>query len=498
MKTISTLCIVLCGTVLLPFAYDKVLTPRHLIWCVITLVLVLFAKNLRLGKIHLLVFGYLCFALISGIFAENRSEWTYWVLRICVMLTFLATAEFNKRSLTKTMILLGLVFTAWFWIEYLYTDVLMGSCGLMWQKNFWAGAHFFVIPFCYYAIKQKFWQYAAIFVLAMMVLNIILINSRSATFAVCLALLIQSFKYRKTAIVIGLILAGALIMNGKMLLHTENLHLRYKVWKPTMSMIKENPMGVGVGNWAIEFPKYAAGMEYFPKQSGKRVFRDEVFRWPHNDFLWVLSEVGWLGFGFYLSIFIYAIHCARGTPWLIGITGYMAMAMFSAPRERPFASIMLVVFLLLVCPRKSVSMPRLSSVLLVAMTFSMVVYGYRFRSSCWERLVRDKNDNVWVVNNCRGYSVFSTMTFNMIPWKYWVAKANFEVGSRRVAHDMFIRAYGDNPNCIRSLTGMGLAWGLEKEYEKAIPYFEEALRICPDYEIAEEYLAVANKAASNK
>lgn len=67
------------------------------------------------------------------------------------------------------------------------------------------------------------------------------------------------------------------------------------MWKHTLSMIAENPWGVGLGNWEFLYPLYDKGEQISPDTTPRR---------PHNDLLWIASEIGILGLFTYLSILI--------------------------------------------------------------------------------------------------------------------------------------------------------------------------------------------------
>lgn len=76
--------------------------------------------------------------------------------------------------------------------------------------------------------------------------------------------------------------------------------MRKIIWEKTIEMIKEHPIiGSGPGQWQIVIPKY--GVEEFNKklQEGSLTFQR-----PHNDYLWIASEVGLLGLLGYLIFFI--------------------------------------------------------------------------------------------------------------------------------------------------------------------------------------------------
>lgn len=65
----------------------------------------------------------------------------------------------------------------------------------------------------------------------------------------------------------------------------ESVAQRLAVWQSTARMIAERPMGVGAGNFGLEFPPYLAEGTLAPTES-------LVFLSPHNEVLRVLAEEG--------------------------------------------------------------------------------------------------------------------------------------------------------------------------------------------------------------
>ena len=61
---------------------------------------------------------------------------------------------------------------------------------------------------------------------------------------------------------------------------------RLDIWRDSLAMIKDHPLGIGL----------AASREVFPVYNTTN-FSDVRFLYLHNDYLQLLAEVGWLGFG---------------------------------------------------------------------------------------------------------------------------------------------------------------------------------------------------------
>ncbi len=472
--------VILCGTVLAPMAYDKALTSRHLIWCAMTIALVLCTKRIRVGKIHVFALGYLFFVLLSGMFAINKSEWLYWLLRVVLVVSYLSVVEIDKKLLTKAMIVLGMIFIGYFWYDYFNVRELSGCRGLMMQRNTWAAAHFFIIPFCYYAIQERFWRKLSLLVMLAMATNIILLSSRSSMLALVVSVFVVLLTKNRLYVVsiTTVCVVSILYFYGDRILRDDSIYTRLIQWKPTLKMIVDNPLGVGAGNWWIEFPHYAPDIDY------AQAYDRETFRFPHNDFLWIWAEVGVGGLVCYLGMFCYSLYCAwkeKAVYLLVGLLGYMSIAFFSAPRARPFASLILITFIAMACPMRSIQQPR---ILLTFLIFAMIVFGFRFRSSCWDKKLKSAKTISQRVEATRGFSVFSTLLNNSQPWHWVRGVMSLEMNKRSLAIEQLEKAYEYNPYSIFVLNGMGLARQFEGNNKQANTFFDKALEICPDFEAA--------------
>jgi len=120
---------------------------------------------------------------------------------------------------------------------------------------------------------------------------------------------------------------------------SHNIH-RLNMWKATILMAKQQFMGVGPGIWRLEY------MTYIPD-----MFKEiEQTNWgrPHNDYLWVWAEKGYLAAITFLGIFAGLLWMAfqvvgraadfdrkvLGLLLLGGVVSYMTIAFFSFPIER--------------------------------------------------------------------------------------------------------------------------------------------------------------------
>ena len=74
---------------------------------------------------------------------------------------------------------------------------------------------------------------------------------------------------------------------GRFLIVDESTVSRMDIWKDTVSMIKDHPLGVGLGNYELVMPVY--------NTRGPLGIR---YTHAHNDYLEILAETGWPGFTF--------------------------------------------------------------------------------------------------------------------------------------------------------------------------------------------------------
>ena len=118
---------------------------------------------------------------------------------------------------------------------------------------------------------------------------------------------------------------------------------RIAMWRHTLEMVLDHPLlGVGLDNWEYAYPIYDRG-----RTSGKITAESEPVR-PHNDFLWILSELGLVG----LALFIWLLWCiwrlagtaiGRGSSpvaltalaGVAGAVGLLGHGLFSFPKEQP-------------------------------------------------------------------------------------------------------------------------------------------------------------------
>ena len=123
------------------------------------------------------------------------------------------------------------------------------------------------------------------------------------------------------------------------------------MYKSAAGIIKENPsLGIGLGNWRLVSPKYADNTAYTDRSF------TQITQRPHNDFLWLLSEVGIIGMIFIVGFLIYHLRLLlralkRGKDsdeeryllmfCLISLIAIGIESMFDFPRQRTMPNLYL-------------------------------------------------------------------------------------------------------------------------------------------------------------
>ena len=190
--------------------------------------------------------------------------------------------------------------------------------------------------------------------------------------------------------------------------------------------------------------------------------------------------MGLVGIICYLGMFAVALWSAKKRTWLLmALLGYMTIAFFSACRERPFASLMMMVFIAIACRRRYTIGVRKE--VLILLTLCLVVFGFHYRASCWNKKLRNVQEYEAVIEHARGYSIFTTLTYTGIPWHWWSGMAHYKRGNKEVALNHFNLAYKYNPANVHTLNAIGIVSAELGDKKQAKKYFKEAIRICPTF-----------------
>ena len=293
------------------------------------------------------------------------------------------------------------------------------------------------------------------------------------------------------------------------------MHERGLIWKGSKRMILDNSLGgVGIGNWKIYFPKY--GSDIWRARQGMVQFQR-----PHNDFIWVLSELGILGLLTYVSIFISAFYCGLKILlqmpvkpqernliiWvLVSLLAYIVVSLFSFPRERIyhqwllFGSLAMVFGIYLryhsikVVPKKKGNQTFVLGLIISGIFLLISFERYRGEKLSRELSVTRETSN-WSrmkkLSSTANQWVFYTMDPTSIPLKFYEGLACLNLQDLECAELGFKEAYRLHPNNIHIINNLANVYQFSNKSSEAIKYYEQALEISAKYQDGALNLAAA-------
>lgn len=473
--------IFLCGFVVDRNSQDPAISVRFFILASLSATLFWFAGVPRNWTFYLYI-GYLAFAIISLFSAVNPIEGLYEISKITIMLGLLMSASTilrDKELFLKIVIFMApaLVFCA-----FLSYQWWINIC----NRNLVASAAFLLLPLCLYSVKYN--KEMGITFSALLLLLLVIIANRTSLLALGISSMAVGFMYRKTLkfilpslLTVGLVL---LIFWFPRMTHLESMRHRLEIWTETLRMFTEAPLGVGVGNWIIEMPRFATNVDIESFHSTL------VFQRPHNDYLWVLAETGIMGFLCYVGIFASAIYySAKSKNWmsLMGLTGYMVIAFFSFPKERAFHSLMLVIYLAMIIPSKKVMVPNRVFALTGMCILSILSAGFFlcYRTDIHIKKIttaKKQKDYDEVISQYEQCSKLRTLNTYGVPIAWYKSEAELINDNFPQAFISGHKAFEHNPNNVYVLHRMGDLYSYMNRYEQAERFYLDALKIVPDFE----------------
>jgi tetratricopeptide (TPR) repeat protein len=391
--------------------------------------------------------------------------------------------------------------------------------GLFGHKNLFSSIMFLCLPFLVYLIihtKNKI-RYLYIVLIISTLILLVFIQTKAVLLALLLgigvAMLVlfsqlkisSTIKYSSFAMMIFGVLIGVFLLKNKLTLLSNNDTIveRTLLWQNTWQMIKEHPlMGVGAGNWQLFFPKY--GLHHFMQTNYLISDGYTTFQRPHNDFLWIWSELGILGLLVYISIFSFAIYYAiknikaaintenkiTEAAFLMAVVGYVFIALVDFPLERSehqfFVTILLSITYTEYYKNKitlNLNSKTVFIAIIVISIFNLNVFFNRVSAEthAHNMLVahRKANWNLMLKEAKKAQNSYYTIDNFSIPLPWYAGVAYSALGNNAEAKKDFEEAYQINPYQIHVLNNIASINEMEGNHDLAINYYNEALAISP-------------------
>ncbi len=547
-------------------ALDVALVPRFICWSVILLLgaFLLLKAEKETKYLNILDVSFLLYYFITGlslIWATNSANAIFEIQRIFatlvtyLLLRFLLLQTEGRAirfllfcNLLITLIVLTVV--GWQIIEHGRFNNLIARgfdriSGLSAQRNLLCSFLYLTLVFnvfsCVYN-KSRQWQFAYLLPIAMQTAILLLFQTRSVYIALFISglfflfgfqFITKFFNLKRALVFLGIpvlltagILTSLTLVNDNFKGYLEKIDVtqytesnsaqeRIMMWKRTVKMIREYPLtGVGAGNWAAFYPSEDTEVVITSK---KYVF----FQRPHNDFLWVFSETGILGFLVYLSLFVLILIPGiqvvkkNETPdkslkvliLIIGLIGYFTIANFSFPKERIEHQIWFVLMLSMLAyylhdqfknkfrlSLIKVNNAAIIGVLLTGLCFNLLIGYYRYQGEKAMKPVYTRKmlpqKKLELLDKAQSYFYNTDPVGFPLDWHRGIT-LNI-VNQKKEALPYFIKAYKLNPNNFRVVDDLAAAYGTDDQPKEAIRYFEIAHKLDTKGEATIYNLAILN------
>jgi len=561
-------------------AIDKELMPRLLFLDLVLLIIsAIFLLRNQLKQIDFSIFRnpviivfllYFLATAFSLFFAANPKEGifdsikTFSILILIIYFTdsFTNTPDWSGKISKMMMVAAAVALAAGY---YQYLTLVIGSKtmflpdgretiylvkGLMAHKNQFSDYLMMLLPFLVYGVYRfkRVLRIVAVVLIVSILFLIILLQTRSVWTGIIIMIIVGIslllFLYKQFLLSVELrnsiaIVCLAVILTGTGILafggrqnsnsylnklrsitnpEAGNNSFRLKVWGSTLEMIKDHPFtGVGAGNWQLEISKYLPGLNFTQKE----------MNWgrPHNDYLWILSEKGIIGFLLYLSIFClsfyYAFRILIGNGEknqkiiallaLGGLTGYMIVSFFTFTYERIDHQVYLAVFVSAIASihhrqnpiapleikRFTFSVPVII-ILLFGVIFSFATVEqenhikkahYYLKTGKWEKTIAEGEK---VKNGIRNIEPEG------MPVDWIIGQAYANSGNDLKAIEYFKLALQEHPYNFVVLNNLGKSYFLLGDLEMAKSSLERALEYLPNFTESLVNLATVEYKLGNK
>lgn len=546
-------------TIILPLVYssktgDITLIPQFISFASILLLSVIlffifgkqYSYSFFISPFNVVLFAYLLFSATSLIGSINIGEGVFELLKIglwIILIVLLSNLFYNNSIQTilfKTITISSFIMSIIGLFQFL--DIAFTSIpgnvvpyGTLGNRNIFIPSLLLTLPFVVHEIiitTSKKWK---IFAFCSFVLNLLVLvvsEMRTAWAALCIAAFIISailifnakkfnLKLDSKTVKILKILILAFVFIGIVgtiifynlskeknltgsLLSMASSNERFVLWENSFEMFKEHPLnGAGVGNWKIMFPHY--GLSELPREVQ---IAEMHYQRPENDFIWVLSETGILGFIGYVLVFVFAFSAAykrmifaktitAKISMLIMIAAlilYCVIAFFGFPKERSFLTIEFAIVLAIIFSEYSFAYEpggkiTIHSILVFLILIFCIYFGNRMYAGelCTRKIIDARIKNLHqqvILHSGRALQVDYTMDPTATPITFYRGVANFSLGKIVEAQKDFETARELHPNNMHVLNNLATCYESKREHERAIECLSEALVISPNFKDA--------------
>lgn len=546
--------IFISSLILSPFILDLTLLPR-LISCAafLSVCFLLLYKNdfvlpIKADLILLAYSGFVLFTCLSLSWATNKTEALPEIARTLAAFLVFLFSYFSFRTgpelfmdrLRKTAVVISLILFVngayqYSHVKHLGGEWLYHMIGLNGHKNLFASFLFLLLFFLISGIVylKGTWKILAWSGILLSLFSILFLRSKAVWGGLLFVIPVYAFAHLlhkkpqprsgkwQVWLIVTLILAngfflfalqpltqkGIVYLNEKdnTTASVKNEGERLMLWNKTYYMVSKNPLtGVGAGNWQVHFPD--AGLSGLWRAEDLNY----TFQRPHNDFLWLLSETGWIGFNLFL-LFIFSVLTLlaktikrltddrwKEAAWCLAfISGYLVISFFDFPRERVehliWSNLLFAIAYGMIrgtAPQKAiftfnVSRSNYVSGILISLII-LLIGGLRFNSEWHMRKLYDArlkdNSGVIISEGNKALNPAYSLDATSVPVDWYIGNAHAVNGNYPEAHRCFLSALELNPFNRNVLNDLGSSYMMLDKPDSAKFFYLEASRISPRFD----------------
>ena len=280
------------------------------------------------------------------------------------------------------------------------------------------------------------------------------------------------------------------------ILSASSMYERLALWDNTYKLSDQRPiLGCGLGNWKIDMPSVGT----------LNLYRSDVwninFVRPHNEFLGILSECGYITLVIYLiylcSIVVFSLFAIcelkdkrdfiLGAVSLSIFVGANIISMFDFPNERiEFVIwINIIIGILFVMLTRNKSTKGFNYLFLILSVLFTIMGFYRYIGEYYtydmQQAIKTRDFNSTIKYSQKSISPFFNIDPIGNPIQWYKGHALLMKGDTRAKYSLR-KAYKDAPYCKQNLNDLGFVTYYEDhDLELAEYYLRQSMKISPNY-----------------
>jgi len=488
---------------------DDNLAIRYVIFHVAALLFLIFLPRLQLNRLDVWLWLLYLFSLTSALWSISASQALFSAHRVLMFglafaffkhLLELEEEKFMSRTLLVCFLLLLVVNSVWLVFSHVAGFDFISTSA---HRNLLSSLLFLFISILLY-LRQSFEPMLGritLILIAWALVLLALLKTRSVYIALLVfgALFVLGkirWTKKRGFIVVALMLLSVIGLFGVLgftdLVDLTSFEERLFVWRKTLLMIADHPVwGVGVGNWVLNFTRYGVGGFDTLEIYGLRMTR------PHNDLLWVLSELGVVG-----ALLLTGFFSQLGLRWwrssgrreslvlMGGMLAFSSVIVLSFPSERVEHIVLFFLLAALLDHSTGTALPawrvnlKIPALILVCVALVLGVYrvkGEWYGNKLLQAVNADEHEQVLELAE-HAQSPFYRYIADDTPIASFQARAHYRLKNEPEFIHYSEQAYKEAPANYEVMNNYGMSLNAQRRYEEARDVLLEANTINPRFD----------------